>query len=100
VATSPPVTPAARPPAPGVPPKRVGRPRGRWVARVLIVLLVLSAVLTVGYGALSVYVATKLADEPPKPLTLTPATYGLSYREVTFPSRVARPADTAGRQGS
>jgi len=56
----------------------------RWV---VVVLLVLSVVVTTVYTALSIYIATKLVYVPPKPIYATPASLGLQFKYVTFPSR-------------
>jgi fermentation-respiration switch protein FrsA (DUF1100 family) len=46
-----------------------------------------SGLLTVSYSGLCLYVATRLVYVAPTPVTTTPASLGLAYREVTFPSR-------------
>jgi pimeloyl-ACP methyl ester carboxylesterase len=53
------------------------------------VLLILTAVVTFGYSGVSIYIATRLADqaEPPLKITRTPAALGLAYADVSFPSR-------------
>jgi len=51
------------------------------------VLLALTAALTVGYTVISIYMATQLIHKPQILLTATPASLGLQYKDVTFPSR-------------
>jgi fermentation-respiration switch protein FrsA (DUF1100 family) len=50
-------------------------------------VLLASGLLSFGYAALSVYVATQLVYAPPHPAQNTPGSFGLSYRNVTFPAR-------------
>jgi fermentation-respiration switch protein FrsA (DUF1100 family) len=50
-------------------------------------LLILSAIVTTAYVALSLYIATQLVYVPQKPITKTPADLGLKFQYVTFPSR-------------
>jgi pimeloyl-ACP methyl ester carboxylesterase len=54
---------------------------------VVAVLLTLSTLLTVGYAAVSIYIATQLMVVQRKPLYATPTSLGLQYKNVTFPSR-------------
>jgi uncharacterized protein len=61
---------------------------GRGFRRLVAVLLALTAVLTVGYTVISIYMATQLIHKPQILLTATPASLGLQYKDVTFPSRV------------
>jgi fermentation-respiration switch protein FrsA (DUF1100 family) len=61
---------------------------GRSFRRLVAVLLAITAVLTVGYTGISIYMATQLLHKPQLPLTSTPASLGLQYKEVSFPSRV------------
>jgi uncharacterized protein len=58
----------------------------RW-RRLVAVLLSLSAVLTFGYAAIAIYLAKQLVYKPQVPPYATPASLGLQYKEVTFPSR-------------
>src|SRR5215831_5581181 len=60
---------------------------GRVATRLVAAVLILTSVITFIYIGLSVYVATQLVYEPPKPITETPAQYQLQYRDVTFPAR-------------
>ncbi len=62
---------------------KVGR---RW-RRLVAVLLTLTAVLTIGYTAISIYMATKLVHTSQLLPYATPASLGLQYKEITFPSR-------------
>src|SRR5438105_7587388 len=58
----------------------------RW-RKVVAALLIISGVLTSGYAAISLYIATQLVYVPQKPIYSTPTVLGLQYRNVTFPSR-------------
>jgi uncharacterized protein len=60
----------------------------RGLRRIVFVLLIISTVLAVLYVALSLYIATQLVYAPQKPLYATPASLGLQFQYVTFPSRV------------
>lgn len=51
-------------------------------------LLTLTAIATFAYTGLSVYIATQLVYVPPTPIYATPASMGVAYHNVTFPSRV------------
>ncbi len=55
--------------------------------RFVTVLRGLFAVLAGGYAAISIYIATRLVHRPPLPVKTTPASLGLQYRDITFPSR-------------
>ncbi len=70
-------------------PARRRSTRRRWIIRVVGALLTLCLLVAVGYGGLCTYVTTRLIYVPqtPVPTGQTPALYGLSYRDVTFPSR-------------
>src|SRR5206468_7124203 len=57
----------------------------RWI---VVALLIVSVIVTMAYTALSIYIATKLVYVPQKPLYATPASLGLQFKYVTFPSRV------------
>ncbi|HEX3272479.1 MAG TPA: hypothetical protein VHR15_17675, partial [Ktedonobacterales bacterium] len=48
---------------------------GRVATRLVAAVLILTSVVTFIYIGLSVYVATQLAYEAPKPITETPAKY-------------------------
>jgi fermentation-respiration switch protein FrsA (DUF1100 family) len=51
------------------------------------VFLAFSLVLTMSYTAVSIYMATQIQVTQQTPPYATPASLGLSYRDVTFPSR-------------
>jgi fermentation-respiration switch protein FrsA (DUF1100 family) len=55
--------------------------------RIVAALLIITGVATLLYSGLSIYIATQLVYAPQIPITITPATYGLDYRPVSFPSR-------------
>jgi pimeloyl-ACP methyl ester carboxylesterase len=57
----------------------------RWV---VAALLLISVIVTTAYTAISIYIATQLVYTPQKPLYATPASLGLQFKYVTFPSRV------------
>src|SRR5690348_8995990 len=59
----------------------------RRMRRLVAVLLTACSVVSFAYAGLSVYIATRLAYETPKPLIGTPAAEGLDYHDITFPSR-------------
>jgi fermentation-respiration switch protein FrsA (DUF1100 family) len=61
----------------------MGMARRRGVAG----LLILSGLLTLGYVGISSYIAEQLVYEAPKPIVRTPASLGLRFANVTFPSR-------------
>lgn len=65
----------------------VSTTEGQRVRRIIVTLLSISAILTFAYSALSIYVATQLVYVPQKPIYATPASLGLTFRDVTFPSR-------------
>jgi len=77
-------TPSSSAPAP-VEDKSTRKGRG-W--RVFVaVLLTLSVLLMVGYSGVSFYIATQLQVGHRTPIYATPASLGLQYKDVTFPSR-------------
>ncbi len=51
------------------------------------VLLLFSGLLTSIYAALSLYIAAQLTQIPANPVKQTPASLGLTYRDISFPSR-------------
>src|SRR6266581_6464223 len=57
----------------------------RWI---VVALLIVSVIVAAAYTALSIYIATQLVYVPQKPLYATPASLGLQFKYVTFPSRV------------
>lgn len=64
------------------------KPPGRGARRLVAVLLIVSTVLTSLYVAISLYISTQLIYVPQKPIYATPASLGLQFQYVTFPSRV------------
>ncbi len=69
-------------------PQRGVKKPDRLLRRIVVVLLIVSVIVTAAYTALSIYIATKLVYVPQKPLYATPASLGLQFKYVTFPSRV------------
>jgi uncharacterized protein len=61
--------------------------KGRGWRIVVTVLLTLSVLLMVGYTGVSFYIATQLQIGTRIPIHATPASLGLQYKDVTFPSR-------------
>ncbi|HLX57509.1 MAG TPA: alpha/beta hydrolase [Ktedonobacteraceae bacterium] len=61
---------------------------GRLLRRVIVALLIVSGLLTLAYSAASLYIATQLVYAPQKAIYATPASLGLQFRDVTFPSRI------------
>ena len=57
----------------------------RWI---VVALLIVSVIVTTAYTALSIYIATKLVYAPQTPIYATPASLGLQFKYVTFPSRI------------
>ena len=67
-------------------PLRVAAPCKRvWQLVIMVVLVVY--VLAFSYAGLSILLATQLVYVPQQPILKTPAALGLSYRNVSFPSR-------------
>jgi uncharacterized protein len=71
----------------------VSQPRGdvsttnrllRWI---VVVLVSVSVIVITVYAALSIYIATKLVYVPQTTIYATPASLGLQFKYVTFPSR-------------
>src|SRR5438876_11722423 len=50
-------------------------------------LLIVSGLLSLGYVAISSYIAEQLVYEAPKAIVKTPASQALRFANVTFPSR-------------
>src|ERR1700687_3821300 len=50
-------------------------------------LMILAGLLTLGYVGISSYIAEQLVYESPKPIVKTPASLGLRFANVSFPSR-------------
>ena len=61
---------------------------GRWARRLVVALLLISGLLTFGYGGASTYIATRLVYTPENRPVGNPSWYGLTYSEITFPARV------------
>ena len=78
--TSSSVAPATQPQA--------GAKTNRLLRWIVVALLIVSVIVTTAYTALSIYIATQLAYVPQKPLYATPASLGLQFKYVTFPSRI------------
>lgn len=74
-------------PPPVSPPVSVGT-RLKWPRRFTAALLVISGLLSFGYAGVSLYGAPQVHQNPPLPITQTPAALGLVYLDVKFPSRV------------
>jgi uncharacterized protein len=55
--------------------------------RIITGFLIISALLAFLYVSASITLALVLAYRPPRPITRTPSSLGLSYREITFYSR-------------
>jgi len=64
------------------------KPTGRLLRWIVVALLIVSVIVTMAYTALSIYIATQLVYVPQKLLYATPASLGLQFKYVTFPSRV------------
>ena len=73
-----------------MPPQTRVRPRASllWLRRVVVTCLVIATLLAMAYAGISILVASKLAYGKPSPITRTPETFGLKYRDILFPSRV------------
>lgn len=61
--------------------------KGRGWRIVVTVLLTLSVLLMAGYSAVSVYIAMRIMEVQPMRISATPASLGLQYKDITFPSR-------------
>ncbi len=83
-----PVSPAPAPAPPGQAPLPSKAPTGGRAARRIVAGLLMTGLLTLLYAGMSVYTATQIVQVAPKPIALTPADFGLTYREVVFTSRV------------
>jgi len=64
------------------------RDSGHRLRKGIVAFFMLSGLLTFCYAGLSAYIAMRAENVPPVPITRTPATCGLKYRDVTFYSRV------------
>ena len=61
--------------------------KGRGWRIFVTALLTLSVLLMVGYSAVSIYIAVRIMDVQQTPPYATPASLGLLYKDITFPSR-------------
>ncbi|MGZ3643755.1 MAG: hypothetical protein ACXVCM_07870, partial [Ktedonobacteraceae bacterium] len=61
--------------------------KGRIWRRVVAAILTLSVLLLIGYTGVSFYIATQMQIGTRVPINTTPASLGLQYKDVTFPSR-------------
>jgi uncharacterized protein len=68
--------------------RSVVKTTNRLLRRIVVALLIVSVIVTTAYTALSIYIATQLVYVPQKPLYATPASLGLQFKYVTFPSRI------------
>ena len=68
-------------------PDRVAISKGRRSRRRLVSALIITGALASVYAAVSILIAKKLAFAPHVLHDSTPASLGLEYRDVTFPSR-------------
>jgi len=57
---------------------------------IIAIALIAIAVLLVAYLAISAYIARSIMKVPRLPLGATPASVGLTYEDVSFPSRIDR----------
>ncbi|WP_304458614.1 alpha/beta hydrolase [Alicyclobacillus sendaiensis] len=62
--------------------------RARWAMRMVAGVIILAVLAWLATMAISYVVAEKLTHPARKPVTTTPAAYGLPYENVRFPSRV------------
>jgi uncharacterized protein len=60
---------------------------GRGARLLVTILLIISTIFIIAYVAISLYISTQLVYVPQKPLYATPASLGLKFQYVTFPSR-------------
>jgi uncharacterized protein len=83
------MSPRTSPPVASLPPAADKSTKaGRGFRRLVAVLLALTAVLAVGYAAISIYIAPQLVHSKHVSLYATPASLGLQYKDITFLSRV------------
>ena len=59
----------------------------RMARRVIAALLIVAGTFSVGYLGISSYVAEQLVYRTPTPIHRTPASLGLHFKDITFPSR-------------
>ena len=62
-------------------------PAKHWIYKLVVRFLLISGLLMLAYSSISAYVAMRIVYAPPQPVIQTPAAFGLSFREITFPSR-------------
>ena len=55
--------------------------------RVITGFLIISGILAFLYVGISISLAIIITNRPPKPVTTTPTSLGLNYRDITFLSR-------------
>lgn len=60
---------------------------GLLLCKIIVIMLIIASIATLAYTTLSFYIATKLVYVPQKPIDKTPASLGLQFHDVTFPSR-------------
>src|SRR5947209_2727136 len=60
---------------------------GFRLRKLIMTLCALMVVITLLYAGICAYIAYRVEDAPPLPITRTPAAFGLAYRDVTFSSR-------------
>ncbi|MCL6490015.1 MAG: alpha/beta fold hydrolase [Alicyclobacillus mali] len=61
---------------------------GRWVLRIVAGVMVLAILAWLATMAIGYVVAEKLTHPARKPISTSPAAYGLKYENIRFPSRV------------
>lgn len=61
--------------------------RASKAQRFIVLFITISGVLAFVYAGVSIYLTLMLAYRPQVPITMTPSSFGLSYRNVAFPSR-------------
>lgn len=61
---------------------------GRWVLRIAVGVMVLAILAWLATMAIGYVVAEKLTHPARKPISTSPAAYGLKYESIRFPSRV------------
>jgi pimeloyl-ACP methyl ester carboxylesterase len=68
--------------------KGVVKKTDRFLRWIVVTLFIVSVIVITAYTALSIYIATQLVYVPQKPIYATPASLGLQFKYVTFPSRI------------
>ena len=69
-------------------PQGVVKKTDQLLRGIVVALLLVSVIVTTIYTALSIYISTQLVYVPQKPIYATPASLGLQFKYVTFPSRI------------